>query len=68
VLNTNRKWEIEKSGTFAACEQMIQMSFMLMQLTTLDQILENFEKNGRLTPREHQSLLKLTRQLWDQDK
>jgi hypothetical protein len=33
VLNTEKKWEIEKSGTYAACEQMIEMSFMLMQLT-----------------------------------
>jgi hypothetical protein len=44
---------------------MIQMSFMMMQLATLDQILERFEKNGRLTPMEHQSLLERASQLWD---
>jgi len=55
---------MEKSGTYAAFEQMIQMSFMVMQLSALDQILERFEKNGRLTPTEHQNLLEFARQQW----
>jgi hypothetical protein len=67
LLNTDKKRQIEKPGTYAACEQMIQISFMVMQLGTLDQILERFEKNGRLSAREHQSLFKLARQLWDND-
>ena len=56
---------MDKSGTYAAFEQMIQMSFMVMQLAALDQILETFEKNGRLTRTEHQSLLEFARQHWD---
>ena len=56
---------MDKSGTYAAFEQMIQMSFMVMQLAALDQILEKFERNGRLTHTEHQSLLEFARQQWD---
>jgi len=67
LLNTDQKWQIEKSGTYAACEQMIQMSFMVMQLSTLDKILARFERNGRLSRDEHYSLLKLANQLWNQD-
>jgi hypothetical protein len=56
-----------ESGTYAACEQMIQMSFMVMQLGTLDQILARFERNGRLTREEHYNLLKRAKQLWSKD-
>ena len=56
---------MDKSGTYAAFEQMIQMSFMMMQLTALDQILEKFEQNGRLTQTEHQSLLEFARRQWN---
>lgn len=55
---------MDKSGTYAAFEQMIQMPFMVMQLSALDQILQRFEKNGRLTCAEHQSLLEFARKLW----
>ena len=55
---------MEKSGTYAAFEQMIQMSFMVMPISALDQILEKFEKNGRLTRMEHLSLLEFARQRW----
>ena len=55
---------MEKSGTYAAFEQLIQMSFMVMQLSALDQILEKFEKHGRLTHGEHLSLLEFARQRW----
>lgn len=55
---------MDKSGTYAAFEQMIQMSFMVMPLSALDQILEKFEKNGRLTRGEHQRLLEFARQQW----
>ena len=55
------------SGTYAACEQMIQMSFMVMQLGTLDRILARFERNGRLTREEHFNLLKLAKQLWSEN-
>ena len=55
---------IEKSGTYAACEQMIQMSCMTMRLSKLDEILERLEKNGRLSAREHQSLLELAKKTW----
>lgn len=41
------------------------MSFMMMQLTALDQILEKFEQNGRLTQTEHQSLLEFARRQWN---
>jgi hypothetical protein len=67
LFNADQKWQIEKSGTYVACEQMIQMSFMVMQLATLDQILERFEKNGRLSRKEQQSLLNLAKQLWGND-
>ena len=56
---------MDKSGTYAAFEQMIQMSFMMMQLTALDQILEKFEQNGRLTQTEHKSLLEFARRQWN---
>ena len=64
LLDVNKKCKKAKSGTYAACEQMIQISFMVMQLATLDQILARFERNGRLTRDEHHSLLKLAKQLW----
>ncbi|HEX9388134.1 MAG TPA: hypothetical protein VF918_17545 [Anaerolineales bacterium] len=67
MLDVDQKCGQATSGTYAACEQMIQMSFMVMQLGTLDQILERFEKNGRLTRKEHQNLLKRARQVWDKD-
>lgn len=67
MLDVDQKCRQATSGTYAACEQMIQMSFMMMRLGTLDQILERFEKNGRLTRKEHQSLLNLARQLWSQN-
>lgn len=66
MLDVDRKCGQAKSGTYAACEQLIQMSFMVMQLATFDHILEGFEKSGRLTRQEHQSLLKYARQLWSQ--
>jgi hypothetical protein len=65
-FNTDQTWQIEKSGTYAACEQMIQMSFMMMNLGTLDQILARFERKGRLTRDEHYNLLKLAKQLWNE--
>jgi hypothetical protein len=65
LFNSSMEGVREKSGTYAACEQMIQMSFMVMQLGALDQILGRFEKNGRLSPREHQGLLQYARRLWD---
>lgn len=64
LLTINQKNQMEKSGTYAACEQMIQMSFMVMRLNRLDQILEGLERNGRLTRMEHQSLIELARRLW----
>jgi hypothetical protein len=67
VFGTDQKWQIEKSGTYAACEQMIHMSFMTMQLATLDQILARFERNGRLTREEHFNLLKLAHELWNKN-
>ena len=67
MLEVDQKCSQVKSGTYAACEQMIQMSFMTMQLGTLDQILARFERHGRLTRDEHYSLLKLAKLLWDQD-
>ena len=65
TLEVDRKCGQTNSGTYAACEQMIQMSFMVMNLSTLDQILARFERNGRLTRDEHFNLLKLAKQLWD---
>ena len=67
MLDVNQKCGQAKSSTYAACEQMIQMSFMMMQLSTLDQILARFERHGRLTRGEHYSLLKLAKQLWSED-
>jgi len=64
MLDVDRKCDRATSGTYAACEQMIQMSFMTMQLSTLDQILARFERHGRLTREEHYNLLKLAKQLW----
>jgi hypothetical protein len=66
MLDVNKKCGQAKSGTYAACEQLIQMSFMAMQLATFDRILEEFEKSGRLTRQEHQNLLRLARQSWSQ--
>jgi hypothetical protein len=67
LLDVDKKGRQAKSGTYAACEQMIQMSFMVMKLSTLDQILARFERHGRLTRDEHYSLLKLAGELWDKD-
>jgi hypothetical protein len=58
------KTSLEKSGTYAACEQMIQMSCMTMRLSKLDEMLKRLEINGRLCPREHQALLELARKTW----
>ena len=55
---------MDKSATYAACEQMIEMPFMRMQLSNLDEILERLEQHGRLTFKEHQSLLDLARRQW----
>ena len=65
TLEVDEKCGQAISGTYAACEQMIQMSFMVMNLSTLDQILARFERNGRLTRDEHFNLLKLAKHLWD---
>ena len=62
--NMTEKAPMEKSGTYAACEQMIQMPFMMMRLSKLDEMLERLEKNGRLTHVEHQGLLELGRKMW----
>ena len=67
ILDVDKKCKQVKSGTYAACEQMIQMSFMMMQLATLDQILARFERHGRLTRAEHYNLLKLAKQLWNEN-
>lgn len=63
-VTTPERNPMEKSGTYAACEQMIQMPFMMMRLSKLDEMLERLERNGRLSPKEHQSLLELARQTW----
>ena len=55
---------MEKSGTYAACEQMIQMPCMMMRLSKLNEMLERLEQNGRLNSREHQNLLELARKTW----
>jgi len=65
TLEVDQKCRQATSGTYAACEQMIQMSFMVMNLSTLDQILARFERNGRLTRDEHFHLLKLAKELWN---
>lgn len=64
LLDVDQKCGQAASGTYAACEQMIQMSFMVMQLGTLDQILARFERHGRLTREEHYNLLKRAKQIW----
>ena len=61
TMDTN---SLEKSGTYAACEQMIQMPFMMMNLSKLDEMLMRLEMNGRLSTREHQSLVELAKTLW----
>jgi hypothetical protein len=63
-VNATHRNLMEKSGTYEACEQMIQMPFMLMQLSKLDEMLERLENNGRLTHVEHQGLLELERKMW----
>jgi hypothetical protein len=55
---------MDKSGTYAACEQMMQMPFMMMQLSQLDEILSRLETIGRLNTREHQRLLEFARNIW----
>jgi len=55
---------IEKSGTYAACEQMIQMSYMTMRLSRLDEMLKRLEENGRLSQGEHRALLELAKKTW----
>lgn len=55
---------MDKSATYAACEKMIEMPFMMMQLSKLDEMLERLEQNGRLTFREHQGLLELAIRRW----
>ena len=65
MLDVDQKCSQATSGTYAACEQMIQMSFMVMQVGTLDQILARFERHGRLTREEHYNLLKLAKQFWN---
>ena len=63
-VNSTHRNVVAKSATYAACDQMIQMPFMMMQLSKLDEMLERLEKNGRLSSREHQSLLELARNTW----
>lgn len=58
---------MDKSGTYAACEQMLQMPFMMMQLSQLDEMLRRLEKSGRINSREHQSLLEFARNIWGVD-
>lgn len=55
---------MEKSGTYAACEQFLQMSYMVMQLSQLDEMLRRLEGSGRLTSNEHERLLEFARSLW----
>jgi hypothetical protein len=59
-----QKSPMEKSGTYAACEQMMHMPCMKMQLSKLNEMLDRLEKHGRLTIQEHQGLLELARQIW----
>jgi hypothetical protein len=63
-IQVTDKNPLEKSGTYAACEQMIQMPFMRMGLTNLEEMLDRLEKNGRLSSREHQSLVELATKAW----
>jgi hypothetical protein len=58
---------MDKSGTYAACEQMLQMPFMMMQLSQLDEILNRLETIGRLNSRERQRLLDFAINIWDID-
>ena len=58
---------MDKSGTYVACEQMLQMPFMVMQLSQLDEILNRLETIGRLNSREHQRLLEFVRNIWGVD-
>ena len=67
LREVNKKCKQVKSGTYVACEQMIQMSFMGTCLITLDQILGRLEKHGRLSHAERQNLLAFARQLWNVD-
>ena len=55
---------MDKSATYAACEQMIEMPFMRMQLSKLDEMFDRLEQNGRLTYKEHQGLLELAARKW----
>ena len=55
---------MDKSGTYAACEQMLQMTYMPMQLSQLDEILNRLEGSGRLNSYEHQRLLEFAREIW----
>jgi hypothetical protein len=43
---------------------MLQMPFMMMQLSQLDEILKRLEKSGRLNSGEHQGLLEFARHIW----
>jgi len=58
---------MDKSGTYAACEQMMHMPFMMMQLSQLDEILNRLEKRGRINSKEHQGLLEFARNIWGVD-
>ena len=58
---------MDKSGTYAACEQMMQMPFMVMQLSQLDEILNRLETIGRLNSREHQRFHEFARNIWGVD-
>lgn len=58
---------MDKSGTYAACEQMMQMPFMMMQLSQLDEILNRLEKSGRINSKEHRGLLEFARNIWSVD-
>lgn len=55
---------MDKSATYAACEQMLHMPFMRMQLSKLDEMLERLERNGRLSHKEYQGLLEFATKLW----
>lgn len=55
---------MDKTGTYVACEQMIQMSYMVMELAQLDEILNRLERSGRLSSKEQESLLEFARNTW----
>lgn len=55
---------MDKSGTYAACEQFLQMSYMVMQISQVDEILQRLEGSGRLTSNERERLLQFARDLW----